>query len=232
MDDWLEELQDLLQYRFGDPALLRLAMTHASARGRDGPSNERLEFLGDAVMGLVVSAHLFGEKPRLSEGEMTSVKSTVVSRRVLSHVSRALGLPTFLQVDSGLQRRTRYPGSVVANAYEAVVGAIFADGGLGPAREFVMRTLGPEVKKVQDRRHVPNYKAVLQERTQAEGKGTPEYAVVRWEGPDHRRSYRVVVQVAGEQCGTGAGETKKEAEQQAAGEALDRLYPDWEEEPA
>lgn len=229
MCEELEELQERLGRRFADPSLLGLALTHASVRGRGGRSNERLEFLGDAVLALVVSRYLFALHPPLSEGQMTKVKSPVVSRRTLAEVGNALGLAQFLHVDDGLKKHTRYPASMVAGAYEAVVGALFLDGGLEAAREFVLRTLGPELERVQARRHTPNYKAMLQERLQAESRETPAYVLSRWEGPDHQRRYHTTVHVAGRECGSGCGRTKKEAEQDAARSALQRLYPDRQE---
>lgn len=228
MDEALQQLQERLQYRFQDPALLRLAVTHASVRADGLPSNERLEFLGDAVVGLVISEHLFRSSPDLSEGEMTLTKSAVVSGEVLFRAGRSLGLAQFLQVDQGLRQRREYPASIIADGYEAIVGAIFLDGGLEAAADFVLRSLNPEIEQVQAGQHALSYKSLLQERTQAEGKGTPRYSVVRYEGPDHQRRYLTVVRVYGEECGAGWGSTIKAAEQNAAQDALDKCYPGWE----
>ena len=229
MVEELEELQDVLQYRFSDVELLERAFMHASVRGQGALSNERLEFLGDAVVGLVISEHLFQAYPQLSEGDMTIIKSAVVSRRALAKVGRKLGLPAFLQVDQGLQQRKQYPASIVCNAYEAAVAAIFLDGGIQSAKDFILRTLAGELDHVRNRGHEPSYKSILQEKTQAEGKGTPRYGVVRYEGPDHQRRYLIVAHVAGEECGGGWGTTKKDAEQAAAKDALEKVYPGWRE---
>ncbi len=223
----LAELRDRLQHRFADPDLLALAMTHASSRSGSEPCNERLEVLGDSVIGLVIADWLFRRFPEMSEGEMTVLKSAVVSRRTLGRVGRALGLAEFLRVDEGLKQRKRYPASIIANAYEAVVGAVFMDGGIEPAGAFILRTLAPELERAQGGRHEPSYKSILQQRTQAEGKGIPRYSVVRFEGPDHQRRYLTVVHVKGEECGGGWGPTKKAAEQNAARDALDKCYPGW-----
>ncbi len=223
----LDELQDVLQYRFCDVALLVRAFKHASVRSQGELSNERLEFLGDAVAGLVISEDLYRSHPELSEGEMTIIKSAAVSRRAMAKVGRQLGLSAFLDVDPGLEQREQFPSSIVCNAYEAAVGAVFLDGGIDAAAEFILRTLGPELTRVRDRGYEPSYKSILQERTQAEGKGTPRYSVVRYEGPDHRRRYLTVAHVAGEECGAGWGMTKKAAEQAAARDSLDKLYPEW-----
>lgn len=230
VDDTIEQLQQRLQYRFANADLLIEATTHASAHGGGGPSNERLEFLGDSVIGLVIADHLFERSREMSEGEMTVLKSAVVSRRTLARVGRSLGLADFLQVDEGLKQRKRYPGSIIANAYEAVVGAVFVDGGLKAATDFILRTLEPEMQRARAGRHSPSYKSILQQRTQAEGKGIPRYSVVRFEGPDHQRRYLTVVHVCGEERGGGWGPTKKAAEQNAARDALDKCYPGWPEE--
>lgn len=222
----VEGLQELIQYEFSDPALLVQAVTHASAASDEQPSNERLEFLGDAVVGLVISDHLFISGPELSEGEMTVVKSAVVSRRTMARVGRALGLRAFIRADEGLKRRRAYPQSVVANVYEGLVGAIYRDGGLAAAAEFVLRTLDLHVKRVAASRHAASSKSALQERTQAEGKGIPRYDIVRYEGPEHERRFLAVVHVDGRECGSGWGTTKKEAEQSAARQALAKFYPE------
>lgn len=220
MDDMLQELQERLGYSFSDPSLLTRAMTHASASGRRKPSNERLEFLGDAVVGLVISEHLFRSMPRSPEGDMTRIKSAVVSRRTQARVGRALGLPQYLRVDPGLRQRKRYPASMAANAYEAVVGAILVDRGIEAAREFVLRTLAPEVVRARAGRHGRDYKSVLQQKTQAGAKGAPQYDTVQHEGPDHQRRFLVKVYIDGQECGAGWGSTKKAAEQNAARRAL------------
>lgn len=224
-----QQLQDRLGYRFSDPSLLVRAVTHASAQCEGMPSNERLEFLGDAVLDLVVSERLFDAMPELSEGEMTVMKSAVVSRRTLARVGRSLGLPEFLFVDDGLKQRRTYPASMAANVYEAIVGAIFVDGGLESAREFLLRTLAEEMERAEAKGHRPNHKSILQERTQAEGKGSPRYSVLRSEGPDHRRRYLIVVRIRSQECGRGWGSTKRDAEQSAAKDALDKCYPGWAE---
>lgn len=229
-NDLLERAQDRLKCRFANLLLLANALTHASASGDGRPSNERLEFLGDSVVGLAISDWLCRCRPEMSEGDMTLVKSAVVSRRTLAKVGRSLGLGEFLKVDEGLKQRRRYPGSIIANAYEAVVGAVFADAGFGPAADFVLRTLGPELEQALAGGHGLSYKSALQQRTQADGKGVPRYSVVRFEGPDHQRRYLTVVHIRGEECGGGWGPTKKAAEQNAAKDALDKRYPGWADE--
>jgi ribonuclease-3 len=227
VDEFLSSVESALGYGFRDRELLVRALTHASAQSTDMPSNERLEFLGDAVLGLAVSDHLFRTYPEQSEGEMTVIKSSVVSRRTLARAGTEQGLPAFLMVDEGLKQRRRLPASMVANVFEALVGAIFLDGGMGPARDFIMRTLAPHIEQAEAERHRANYKSLLQERSQAGGKGIPQYEIVGFEGPDHRRRFEAVVVLGGQECGRGWGQTKKEAEQNAAHEALDSCYAGW-----
>ncbi len=211
-------IEDVIGYHFRDERLLRRALTHASA-ARGGASNERLEFLGDAVAGLVVCEHLYRSVPEATEGEMTVVKSAVVSRRTMAGVAREMELRRYLRVDEGLETR-RIPPSVLACVYEALVGAIYLDGGLEAARPFVLRTLGSALHEAEEDRLGPDFKSELQKKTQAEGKGVPEYETVRAEGPDHRPVFRSVVSAGGRRLGEGRGKSKQAAEQDAARAAL------------
>ena len=221
MDETLVQLQELLNYTFADAALLEEAVTHASAGGRERFTNERLEFLGDAILDLVISDHLFGVLPDATEGEMTHARSLLVSRRALARVGRALGLERYLRVDEGIQQREPYPISILAGVYEALVAALYLDGGMGPARDFVLSTLGAEMERIGAAIPQSNSKSRLQEEAQAAGRGIPGYRVVHMEGPDHERRFLVVVNVGGRDLGEGWGRTKKEAEQNAALQALE-----------
>lgn len=225
MAEALEQVQEALGYRFGNPSLLQRALLHASAsEGAD--SNERLEFLGDAVVGLIVSELLFRRFPDAPEGEMTVVKSAVVSRRALARVGRALGLDEHLVVGEGL-RGQRYPPSIVAGAYEAVVGAMLLDGGMEVPRRFVRRTLAGEIADARQARAAAGWKSLLQQLVQADGQEVPTYHILSAEGPRHRPRFQAVVSIAGERCGEGWGPTKKAAEQQAARDALYHRYHEW-----
>jgi len=223
----LSELQERIGYQFAHHELLARAVRHASAAQGNVRSNERLEYLGDAVVGLVISDYLFRSFVDWSEGEMTQVKSAVVSRRTMARVGRRLGLSEYLSVDDGLKRRAAFTTAMVAGAYEAVVGAVFVDGGMEPASELVLRTLEPEVQRVLANRHVPDCKSLLQKLTQAEGNGIPGYSITQSVGPDHSRRFQAVVRIGGEVHGTGWGQTKRSAEQAAARVALDACYPGW-----
>lgn len=224
-DDPLERFQQEVSYRFGNVSLLREALTHSSSRPEEHRTQERLEFLGDAVASLVVAHMLYESSGDLDEGEMTVMKSNSVSRRSMALAGRRLNLEEYLWVERGLARSKRYPPSVIADAYEALVGAVFLDGGFGAAREFVLRTLGPELDAAKERRHPPNYKSVLQQLVQAEGRDAPVYRTIKNVGPDHDKRFLAAVELGGIESGSGWGKTKKDAEQKAAQAALDSLYP-------
>ncbi len=226
MTEELHRLQARLGVQFENLELLRRALRHASAAETE-PSYERLEFLGDAVVGMVVAEHLFRTMPGASEGEMTVIKSGVVSRRTLGRVGRRLALQEHLEVGEGLQGRP-YPLSIVSGAYEAVVGAVFVDQGMRAAGDLVLRTLADEIERVCEDRHAEGAKSLLQQRAQAVGLGIPRYEIISAEGPDHEVEFQAVVLIAGRECGEGRGRTKKEAESNAARQALERHYPDAE----
>jgi len=224
-DDPLERFQQEVSYRFGDVGLLREALTHSSSRPGGHRTQERLEFLGDAVASLVV-AHMLYESPGdLDEGDMTVMKSNTVSRRSMARAGSRLNLKGYLHVERGLARSKKYPPSVIADAYEALVGAVYLDGGFGAAREFILRTLGPELDAAKEHKHPPNYKSVLQQLVQAEGHDAPVYRTIRNVGPDHDKRFLAAVDIAGVESGSGWGKTKKDAEQQAAQAALDSPDP-------
>lgn len=233
MDDGsrkLVELQERLAHLFADPALLAQALTHASVSAGTLDSNERLEFLGDAVVGLAVSDWLFRAFPGWSEGRMTQAKSEIVSSRTLARVGQALGLHQCLQVDQGLKRRAAYTEAMMSAAYEAIIGAALVDGGMSVAQEIVLRTLAPELERLAASRHSPDCKSILQQRTQADAKGIPVYGIARVEGPDHRRRFQAVVQIDGVERGWGWGAAKRAAEQAAALQALNDCYPGWSDQ--
>ncbi len=223
----LQELQRRLRYTFRSLDLLRLSLTHASAGGDSTETNERMEFLGDSVVGLVVAEHVYRCWPGADEGRMTVARSDVVSRRALGARGRELGLGEFLRVDDGLNRQSDYPNSMVADAFEAVVGAMFLDGGYDVAREFILRVLEPSIVESRHNGSAQGYKSLLQEFTQAEGRGVPVYHILQATGPDHCRQFEAAVSIQDKDCGTGWGATKKAAERAAAREALAQCYPDW-----
>ena len=231
-DPQLDDLEDIIQYHFTDASLLLKAMTHSSLAPAGLRSYERLEFLGDAVASLVVAQRLFESPAQHSEGDMTEIKSAAVSRRSMVRAGDRLGLGRFLRADRGLSQRQDYPPSVIADAYEAVIGAVFLDGGLEEARSFVLRTLGPELQAAEQREHTPNFKSIFQQLVQADGQPPPEYRTASQVGPEHDKRFQAKACVDGEEMGSGWGRTKRDAQQMAAQQALNVLYPGWREQDA
>ena len=224
-------LEQKLRYRFRDPDLLNTALTHRShvfrAGGERLHSNERLEFLGDSVLGLIVNEHLYRTFPERSEGELTKIKSLVVSRAVLGQAAERLALGKHLilapgEVDAGGRMRT----SILSDAFEAVLGAMYLDGGLDPVRQCVMLHLLEELEETVADHRLANYKSELQEMIQAQLKTPPRYKVSATHGPDHAKRFVVEVLVRGRVLGRGEGNSKKLAEQRAAREALNHLSQD------
>lgn len=222
-EETLNECQTALGYKFSDEELLSLSLTHASCKTDETPSNERLEFLGDAVLGTVISEYLFHTYPDLAEGEMTQIKSAVVSRPALAAVSEQLGLWRFLSVGKGMASLDEMPQSLLANVFEAVAGAIYLDGGIEPAREFIMRSLRERIELAENGTHPKNYKSLLQEYSQRTFGALPSYEVTKEEGPDHMKSFLVVAKIKDRKYESAWGHSKKEAEQNAARATLHAL---------
>ena len=222
MNNEYTALMDKLGYRFRDPRLLEKALTHSSYanEGRHGlESNERLEFLGDSVLGFVAAKYLF-EKETGPEGELTKLRAAVVCEKALCSYSRELGLGDYLLLGKGerLTGGAERP-SILADAFEAVIAAMFLDGGLEPVRGFVLRFVEKEANN-QRKRHFKDYKSTLQEIVQQNPEEKLEYVLTGESGPDHSKQFVVEVHLNSNVIGTGRGRSKKEAEQQAAREAL------------
>src|SRR4029453_9849911 len=216
----LRECEKLLGYRFKDPQLLQQALTHSSIKTTDNPSNERLEFLGDSVLGLVMTEFLYNYFQMQDEGELTQIKSVVVSTAVLAQESDRLKLSSFYNVGKGVTRKRILPVSLQANVFEAVVAAIYKDGGLELARRFILRNLFHHVLAVTENQHQRNYKSLLQQYAQKELNLTPTYRVIAEKGPDHSKHFEVAAVIGKEVFKSGVGRSKKEAEQIAAEETL------------
>jgi ribonuclease-3 len=219
----VRECEVHLGYRFRDPQFLVQALTHSSIKTLDNPSNERLEFLGDSVLGLVMTEFLYNYFNERDEGELTQIKSVVVSTTTLAAESERLKLSYFYNVGKGVTRKRNLPVSLQANVFEAAVAAIYKDGGLEPARRFIIRNLFHRVLEVVEDEHQKNYKSLLQQWAQKEINVTPTYRVIAERGPDHLKHFEVVAVVARETFKAGVGRSKKEAEQIAAQEALSVL---------
>ena len=232
-----EQLEGRLGYRFVRPQLLRRALTHRSAPGearlaRDGEkgeirhaSNERLEFLGDAVLALLASEYLHESFPEWSEGQLSRSRARLVNAQSLGAAARRMELGRFLRLGRGEEKTGgREKSALLADAFEAVIGAIYLDGGLGAAREFLRRTLlEPAAKTDRERLAESDRKSALQEFLQGRGRPPAEYRLAAESGPDHQKKFQVEAWVQGTRLAAGQGTTKKEAEQQAAHRALELL---------
>ena len=211
-------------YSFEDPALLRLALTHRSVSAED-PSrndNERLEFLGDAVLQLVITGGLFEDFPQLAEGKMAKVRAAVVSRPTLAEVARSVGLGHHIELAPAEERTGgREKDSILADAMEAVIGAAYLDGGIDEARDLIKRFWGDRVRERAKQPGVKDYKTRLQEVLARDGR-RPEYRT-EGSGDDHDRRFHSDAWVDDSQLGSGDGKSKKEAEQGAARQALEAL---------
>lgn len=216
--------QEIIDYQFKDESLLLAALTHASGASHRLASNERLEFLGDAVLGLVVCRWLYDEYPEYSEGDLTKIKSAVVSRRSCGKVACALGLDRCLIVGRGVTRNRSFPRSLVSDVFESVVAAIYLDAGTEVVAVRLKRWLEHEVCAAVDSQGAGNFKSSLQQYAQRELSSTPVYRLVRESGPDHRKSFLISAVIANRQFAAAWGSNKKDAEQRAASNALAELH--------
>ncbi len=202
------------------------ALAHRSWCGeQDGgaPSNERLEFLGDAVLGLIVAGYTYDHFPDFAEGKLAKVRSAVVNARVLAEVAGRLGVGEVLLLGRGEEGSGgRAKASILADAFEAVLGAVYLDAGWEAARQLVLRELGEAIERAGEEPDDFDHKSRLQEKAVRDGDGTPRYVVVG-SGPDHDRAYVAEVFLGGTLWGTGVGRSKKDAEQQAARAAWEEI---------
>jgi ribonuclease III len=212
----VEAVEVILQYRFQNPALLHRALTHSSAKTESLPSNERLEFLGDAVLGLVVSDHLFNNFKNSSEGVLTRLKSVLVSSKTIGKQIRRLELDQQLIISRGLQNNQSISQAMCGDLFEAILGAIYLDGGLEPARTWVLNELKEAMGQTFEDLQDYNWKSRLQQYTQKHFSTIPTYVLEDSTGPDHCPSFAVAVFIDDELYGEGQGTTKKSAQQAAA----------------
>jgi len=210
-------------YRFRNAELLVTSLTHSSIANSRVESNERLEFLGDAVLGMVVCVHLYHQFEHWLEGDLTKSKSVLVSRRVCASISDGIGLTDLLILGNGIDARQNLPLSLRAAVLEAVIGAIYLDGGLEPARDFILRVVQPHLDKATSNDHHGNYKSSLQHYAQRYLGATPHYESLDEQGPDHSKCFEVCVVIEGNRYPSAWGPTKKAAEQEAARRAMEVL---------
>lgn len=224
----MQELEKKLNYTFRDPGLLHEALSHSSYanehRSAGRRSNERLEFLGDSVLGFVTAEFLFVQHPDLPEGDLTRIRAALVCEQSLYEVARKLDLGAYLKLGRGEEAGGgRQRTSILADATEAVFAAVYLDGGIGAASDLIHRVLLDAEKEeaVEERRR--DYKTALQELIQRQADRVLSYRMIGEEGPDHDKTFRAQVLLNDQPVGTGSGHSKKEAEQSAAKDALSRL---------
>ncbi len=225
MEKKLREFEKKIGYDFHDFSLLKTAMMHSSYTNERHLEkyrcNERLEFLGDAVLELVSSEFLFRESPKVSEGELTKTRASMVCEPSLAMCARDIGLGDYLLLGKGEEATGgRKRDSITSDAMEALIGAIYLDGGFTSAKEFIHRFV---LTDLEDKKLFYDSKTILQEMVQADRNKEISYRLVGEKGPDHNKSFSVEVLIGGEVCGAGQGRTKKAAEQQAAYEAILKL---------
>ena len=214
--DVLDRCQAAIDYRFKEPALLTAALTHASIAPTRLQSNERLEFLGDAILGMVVCRYLFDHYQGYLEGEMTKIKSSVVSRKTCAEISEKLGLPQFMFLGNGIAARNKIPLSLSAAVYESLIAAIAIDGGFEPVTAFILKHMVAAIDAAVASEHQDNYKSQLQQYAQRTSGATPSYELLDEKGPDHSKCFEVAVNIAGRRYTSAWGPSKKDAEQRAA----------------
>jgi ribonuclease III len=221
-------LQKRLGYRFRNLALLRQSLTHRSFANESGDpefeDNEKLEFLGDSIIGFVISDLLYQAFPQFREGDLSRVKSHVVSEPFLARLARELDLGTFLLLGKGESASGGHKkSSLLSNCYEALVAAIYLDGGIGPAWDFLIRCFKDRIEFLIRNRRILDHKSLLQEHSQEMFNCIPLYRLRRITGPDHDRTFEITLMIKGEVFSIGTGKNRKEAEQAAAKAALSRL---------
>ena len=219
----LDACQAILEYQFQNPDLLVAALTHASSADHRLVSNERMEFLGDAILGCVVCEQLYHEFPTYLEGELTRIKSIVVSRETCARVSKRIGLGQFLILGKGMTTNPTVPDSVLAAVLESLIAAIYLDGGSPPARDFLARFIFPEIEAAVAGEVGGNYKSLLQQLSQREHGATPTYHVLDEKGPDHSKCFKISARVGRQEFPAAWGRSKKQSEQRAADNALANL---------
>lgn len=222
----LQQIARKLQIDVNDYELLQQSLTHRSYLGEtaDANSNERLEFLGDSVLGLVVAEYLYTQFPDRPEGELAKAKAVAVSEPVLAESAKCLGMQDMIYMSTGEEASGgRKRLSILADAFEALIAVIYLDCGLDAARQFILRALESILLDIERQEHIRDYKTLLQEHTQGIHKKAPAYIVIDETGLDHDKTFTVEARLEGYILGRGAGKSKKQAEQAAALEALQSL---------
>ncbi len=222
-DDTLHQIEQILEHQFANGALLKRAFTHSSAVDNRLDSNERLEFLGDAILSTVICETLFDMFRDYAEGELTKMKSMLVSRTTCARVARRLGLPKFLIVGKGMVSNKALPTSLAAGLLEAVIAAVYIEGGFESARAFIVNNFKTLIEQVDSEEAHGNYKSLLQQHAQEQFNVAPIYVLLDEKGPDHNKCFESEVVIDQRHFPSAWGQNKKEAEQKAAHKALVEL---------
>jgi len=222
-EEKVQGIEQYTGYHFSDKNLLIQAFTHSSCTANRLRSNERLEFLGDAILDMVICQALFERFGEYLEGDLTKVKSMLVSRRTCAKLSRQMGLHKFLKVGKGMSKSRAIGGSLAAAAIEALIAAIYIDGGMDSARQFILKVFGPLITQADAEQHQENFKSLLQQHVQQNYGLAPSYELLDEKGPDHDKCFESAVIIKGRRYRSAWGTNKKEAEQKAAFNALVEL---------
>lgn len=222
------DLENSLGYEFRKPELLAHALVHRSwLSGKEMPyweNNERLEFLGDSILNMLVTEYLYKTYPHLPEGDLSKMKSIVVSGQALTKIARSWNLGEYLRVGKGEARNGgRNRDSLLEDAFEAILGAIYLDSDIRQCRKFLERHIFPNIQEVVSEEDFINYKSALLEYMQARGLTSPDYELISETGPEHCKEFEMSLVFRGEEYGRGKGSSKKKAEQEVARKALERL---------
>ena len=222
-EDVLRQIEQIIGYEFSDKNLLIKALTHSSAVDNRLMSNERLEFLGDSVLAVVICQALFDNFTDYLEGDLTKIKSKLVSRETCAQISGRLGLQKYLNVGKGMVSNRALSGSLAAGVLETVIAAIHIDGGFEAAREFILRIYGSLIEQADAEQDHGNFKSLLQQYSQEQFNATPSYLLLDEKGPDHNKCFELEVVIEDRHFPSAWGTNKKEAEQKAAFNALVEL---------
>ncbi|MCL2761302.1 MAG: ribonuclease III [Desulfuromonadales bacterium] len=228
MDKELSVLENLIGYTFSNKKLLEEALTHPSFANETGSEadNQRLEFLGDSILGFIVGRELYNMFPESDEGELTRMRASLVDKESLAHFASSISLGDFLMLGRGeLKGGGKYKKSILADAFEALIAVLYLDGGIAAADKFIKTKMLSAISKDEFMHRVEDFKTELQERTQSDIGIIPVYELLEATGPDHDKSYRVALLIDGKIVAEGEGKSKKGAQQEAAKNALTKLYP-------
>ncbi len=219
-EETLAQIEELLDYHFKNRALLVESLAHSSQAPSRIKSNERLEFLGDSVLALVICQTLYTRFPHYLEGDLTKIKSMLVSRKICAKVAASMALQDFTLVGKGIDKTRALSGSIAAGTLEAIIAAVYLDGGFAAAERFILKTFGDMIDKADAQQHQENFKSMLQQHAQQTENETPTYELLDEKGPDHNKCFEICVVLGDRRFESAWGVTKKDAEQKAAMNAL------------